>query len=277
MTKVAAIQMVSGANVGANLINAQMLMGKAKEQGAKLVVLPENFAFIGQKEEDTLLMSESKGNGRMQNFLSKQAKELDLWIIGGTIPIKSDDPKKVYSACILWNNMGEQVAQYNKLHLFDVYLAGSGEHYNESATYTPGNDLIVVKTPFGNIGLSICYDLRFPEMYIALRNKGADILCVPSAFTHATGQAHWKALLTARAIENQCYIIAPNQGGTHENKRKTYGHSCIIGPWGLQLSAMKTGTGFVIAETDLVRLEVLREEFPVFDHRQLNFSVNIVR
>ena len=275
MAKIAAIQMVSGATVGANLISAQTLMEKAKDQGAELVVLPENFALVGQKQEDILLVKEKEGHGRIQNFLCAQAKELDLWIIGGTIPIESSDSTKVFSSSIVWNNHGQQVARYDKLHLFDVYLAGSGEHYNESATYLAGNALTVVNTPFGNIGLSICYDLRFPEMYLALRNKGADILCVPSAFTHATGQAHWKTLLTARAIENQCYLVAPNQGGIHENKRQTYGHSSIIGPWGIQLASLQTGPGFIITDTDLVRLQVLREEFPVFAHRKLDVSVNI--
>lgn len=275
MAKIAAIQMVSGKKVGANLVMAQSLIEKAKDQGAKLVVLPENFALMPKNAEDVVLVKETYGDGRIQNFLSHLAQELDIWIIGGTIPIDSGDPHKVFSSCIVWNNTGQPVARYDKLHLFDVYLAGSGQHYHESATYLSGHALTVVDTPFGKIGLSICYDLRFPELYLALRHQGADILCLPAAFTQATGKAHWKTLLTARAIENQCYLVAANQGGAHENQRETYGHSSIIGPWGLPLGTLKEGAGFTVCDIDLVRLEVLREDFPVFDHRKINVDFQI--
>jgi predicted amidohydrolase len=268
-SKVAAIQMVSCSAVGPNLMTMQMLVNQAVEQGAQLIVLPENFAFMGNKDQDKLLIQEKIGSGRIQDFVAKCAQAHGVWIVAGTIPVTTDDPNKVASACLVFDGNGKQVARYDKIHLFDVFLGATGETYQESAHIKPGDEVVVVDSPFGKIGLSVCYDVRFPELYRQLREKGADILVVPSAFTATTGRMHWRTLLRTRAIENQCYLIAANQGGVHDNGRETHGHSMVIGPWGIVMGCKEVGIGTVVAEIDLVRIQVLREEFPVWDHRRL--------
>lgn len=268
--KVAVIQMVSCSAVGPNLMAAKLLVQKAADEGAKLIVLPENFALVGKDLEDVVLIKEEFGpEGRLQHFVANLAKRNQVWIVGGTLPIACAHPHQVRSASIVWNEQGQVVGRYDKIHMFDVFLAGSGEHYEESKVYERGSEVVVVPTPFGKLGLSICYDLRFPELYYAMREKGAEIFTVPSAFTSATGRAHWTPLLQARAIENQAYILAANQGGIHDNGRATYGHSMIVGPWGNVLSQQESGIGYAIAEIDLLRLQILREDFPVWSHRQL--------
>ncbi len=270
MPKIAAIQMESGQTIGANLVCAKLLLKQAADRGTTLAVLPENFAFMGT-DDGVLYIKENIGAGRIQDFISQQAQQLGIWIIAGSMPIacKQSD-NKVKSACLVWNDQGQLVARYDKIHLFDVCLPGPGEMYQESTYYNPGNSTTVIDTPIGKIGLSICYDLRFPELYRELRKKGAEIIAVPSAFTATTGKMHWEPLLRARAIENQCYVIGANQSGKHDNHRRTYGHSMIISPWGKIFEEKKTGAGVIVSDIDLSRVHILREEFPVWSHRQDN-------
>lgn len=268
MSRCAAIQMASGPNVGSNLLEAGKLVAEAAKAGAKLVVLPENFALMGVHELDKVKVREADGSGPIQIFLSETAKKLNIWLIAGTVPLEADDENKVRAACLVYNEQGERVARYDKVHLFDVSVPGTDEEYRESDSIENGDQPLVIDTPFGKIGLSICYDLRFPEFFRGMQEKGAEIIIVPSAFTAETGAAHWEVLLRARAIENLCYVIAPNQGGFHLNGRKTYGHSMIIDPWGVVLDCYKTGAGFVSAEVDMERLEKVRTSFPVLQHRR---------
>ncbi|HRJ53569.1 MAG TPA: carbon-nitrogen hydrolase family protein [Candidatus Thiothrix moscowensis] len=267
MTLMAAIQMASGPQVQANLMEAGRLIKEAAERSAKLVVLPETFAMMGANEADRVAIAETFGEGPIQAFISQQAKKHGVWIVAGTIPIRSDDPGRAYAASILYNDKGEAVARYDKIHLFDVLLSENQEVYTESDTTVPGHEAIVVDTPFGKLGMSVCYDLRFPELYRRLSARGAQILVIPSAFTELTGNAHWEALLRARAIENLCYVIAPGQGGYHVNGRTTYGHSMIIDYWGRIRGVQERGTGVVIAEIELAAQEQTRKTFPVLSHR----------
>ncbi|MBE0437984.1 MAG: carbon-nitrogen hydrolase family protein [Methylomicrobium sp.] len=269
MSKCAAIQMASSPNVGANLLEADKLIGEAVNAGAKLVVLPENFALMGENETDKLTIKEVDGNGPIQDFLASTAIKYKVWVVGGTIPLAGDNDNKVRAACLVYNDRGERVARYDKIHLFDVSVPDTEEEYRESNSIEPGHDPVVVDTPFGKLGLSVCYDLRFPELYRNLVAKGAEILLVPSAFTAQTGAAHWEVLLRARAIENLCYVIAPNQGGFHINGRKTFGHSMIVDPWGVVLGCHKNGGGFVCADIEHERLEKVRLSFPALQHRKI--------
>ena len=268
--KVAAIQMVSGTLVGPNLMTARNLIQKAVDQGAKLVALPENFACMTLESHEVHCIAEPFGNGRIQEWASRISEELGIWLVAGSIPLQSSNQlNKIRSASLVFDDHGIIVGRYDKMHLFDVTIFASGEHYCESDNCEPGDQVVVVDTPFGKLGLSICYDLRFPELYRALREKGADILLVPSAFTRTTGQVHWKPLLLARAIENQCMVIAPGQGGLHENRRETYGHSMVISPWGQIQSCLELGPGVALGEIDPLQCQILREDFPVFAHRRI--------
>ena len=271
--KAAAIQMNSGAEVGANLAQAQALLERAASAGAVLAVLPENFAFMGAQEKDKLLHGEADGQGLIQDFLAATAQRLKLWIIAGTLPIKAPDEDgcgKVYAACPVYNAQGERVARYDKIHLFDVDLA-NGEKYRESNSIARGAvQPMAVDTPVGRVGLSVCYDLRFPELYRAMAIDGATVLVVPAAFTAKTGAAHWHTLLKARAVENQCYVIAPGQCGMHPGGRATYGHSLILDPWGETLAeVLDDAPGIALAELDAARLAEVRASFPVLSHRRL--------
>lgn len=268
MSKVAAIQMASAPQREANLMEASRLIQQAKQQGAELVVLPENFPIMGVNESDKVDIREPYKDGRIQNFLSDQAKKHKIWIVGGTVPIECDDPNKILAACIVYNAEGEVVARYDKIHLFDVEL-GNDESYKESETIANGNELVVVDTPFGKLGLAICYDLRFPELFRQLVDKGAEIIAIPSAFTATTGKSHWEVLVRARAIENLCYVIAADQGGYHLNGRNTYGDSMVVDPWGNVLNRLSQGAGVVIADIDLGRMEKTRRTFPCLQHRTL--------
>jgi len=261
--------MASGSNVSANLVEVEREIRNASQAGARLVVLPENFSIMGHKDAEQLDVAEAEGSGPVQHFLSEQAKKYNIWLIAGTIPIKSDNEKKVYAACLVYNNQGQFIKRYNKIHLFDVYLESHGERYIESETFESGEEVVVVETPFGKVGLAICYDLRFPELFRKLVQMGAEIIVVPSAFTAVTGKAHWEVLLRARAIENLCYIIAPNQGGYHVNGRETYGHSMIVDPWGGILDILPQGAGCVIADIDIGNVKKLRKNFPVLGHRKI--------
>jgi nitrilase len=269
---VAAIQMSSVADVQANLQTALRLLRQAAAGGAMVAVLPENFAFMGAHERDKLALAEAAGDAGapIQGFLSRTARELGLWIVAGTVPIAvPGDAGKVYAASLVYDAQGGVAARYDKIHLFDVEVPG-GERYRESATIAFGAPApVLVETPAGRLGLSVCYDLRFPELYRALAGAGAEILTVPSAFTARTGRVHWDALLRARAIENQCYVVAPGQYGTHAGGRATHGNSLIADPWGEVLARQESGDAAVLATVSRERLEQVRASFPALAHRRL--------
>lgn len=268
MSKIAAIQMMSTHHVDQNLKSAAAFLGRAVSAGAQLIVLPEDFAFIGLNEGDKLTIKEDFGAGPVQAFLSEQAKSHQVWLIAGSVPLCTQDEHKCYSACLVFNDQGECVARYNKIHLFDVTVSDH-QQYQETAVVKPGDDCVVLDTPLGRVGLSICYDLRFPELYRALLTKGAEIIVVPSAFTAVTGQAHWEVLLRARAIENLCYVVAANQSGIHKKGKETYGHSLIVDPWGVVLDCIVQGEGIVCADLDLLHLQTIRKHFPSISHRRI--------
>lgn len=274
MNKVAAIQMASGPKVKANLDEAKKLISIAVQQDAELIVLPENFAIMGMTEMDKVGVSEKTGEGPIQDFLSQQASKHGIWLVGGTIPIQSKEVGKVYSACMLYNDSGEMVARYDKIHLFDVTLEANNESYTESQSITSGDEVVVVDTPFGKLGLAICYDLRFPELFRAMVDVGMEICVLPSAFTSLTGKAHWEALLRARAIENLSYMVAAGQGGYHVNGRETHGDSMIVDPWGVVLNRLPHGTGVVVSDIDISRLKGTRELFPALQHKRLDCKIN---
>jgi nitrilase len=270
MTLIAAIQMASGTNVPANLNEVVKHIDQASAEGAELIVLPENFGLMPMSDEDKLQHVERDGEGPMQDALAQAAAKNKVWIVGGTIPIKSRESKRAWQTCFLYDARGQQVARYDKVHLFDVTIDESDERYSESSCTLPGSSLTVVDTPFGRLGLSICYDLRFPELYRAMLDQGMEIAAVPSAFTKTTGQAHWEVLVKARAIENSAYVIAAAQGGFHVNGRETYGHSMIVNPWGASVSEpMGSESGFTLANIDVERLRQLRATFPAIEHKVL--------
>lgn len=269
MKRVAAIQMASGPNVGANLNEAGRLIGRAVESGAELVVLPENFAIMGMHETDKVKHQEAPGQGPIQDFLAEQALRHGAWIVGGTIPLQSSDAQRIRAACLLFNDRGEQVARYDKVHLFDVHIEENAETYNESQTIEPGREATVVDTPFGRLGMAVCYDLRFPELFRRMADQAVDLVALPSAFTAITGRAHWEVLVRARAIENLIYMVAAAQGGYHVNGRETYGHSMIVDPWGTILQELPSGPGVVSAELDPKRIADTRRNFPVLQHRKI--------
>jgi nitrilase len=267
MAVVAALQMASGPNVNANLLEAERLLAKAAAAGAQLAVLPENFALMGYHEVDKLAICESEGNGPLQSFLARQAARHNLWLVGGTIPLAANEKGKVRASCLLFDAKGRQAARYDKMHLFDVKIPNKEESYRESACIEPGNRPVVADTPFGRLALAVCYDLRFPELFRELLEQGMEILALPSAFTAITGEAHWEPLLRARAIENLCYVIASAQGGYHANGRETHGDSMIIDPWGVILKRLPRGPGIVLAQLDRSRLATTRQLFPALMHR----------
>jgi len=275
MAKFSAIQMASGPNISANLSEAERLIKMSVDSGAELVVLPENFAHMGMKNEDILQVAEDTENpGEILEFLSNCAKQYGIWLLGGTVPLKTDDPQKTLSASILYNAQGEQVARYNKIHLFDMDLSEASGAYHESSFTKAGSDVITIDSPYGKLGIAICYDIRFPELFRKMTKNGMEILLIPSSFTAITGQAHWEILNRSRAIENVCYVVASAQGGYHVNGRETYGHSMIISPWGKVLDQLNSGSGFVIADVDKSFVEETRNNFPVLEHRKLicNFT-----
>lgn len=265
IVKVAAIQMASGPYVSANLSEAERLIETAVNLGAKLVVLPEYFAIMGLKETDKVAVREEEGKGPIQGFLSNMASKHKIWLIGGTIPLTSNFPNKVRNSCLVFNDQGKQVARYDKIHLFGLDLGN--EHYHEEKTIEAGNAIKVVESPFGKIGLSVCYDLRFPELYRAMGE--VNIIVVPSAFTDTTGKAHWESLIRARAIENLSYVIAPAQGGYHVSGRETHGNSMIVDPWGVVLDRLPRGSGVVIATMNPSFQESLRKSLPALKHRTI--------
>jgi len=272
--RVAAIQMASGPNVNANLLESGRLIADAVKAGAGLVVLPENFALMGLAETDKVELRESPGVGPMQEFLAQQADKHDIWLVGGTIPMVLDDPGKVRASCLVFDEQGQQVARYDKIHLFDVHVVDTDENYVESETIESGDRLVVIDSPFGRLGLSVCYDLRFPELYRGLLDEGMEVMTLPAAFTAITGKAHWESLVRARAIENLSYLVAAAQGGYHINGRETHGDSMIVDPWGTVLDRLPRGSGVVVADINLDRLTSTRRHFPTVDHRRLRCAYN---
>lgn len=269
MSRAAAIQMRAGDDLRINLRLAELQIHKAADAGAELLVLPENFAFMGSHDADKVALREQPGRGPIQDFLAQQANRHRVWIVGGTLPMVSDQQGKVRAASLVFDDHGHVVARYDKIYLFDVTL-NADTSYQESRTIDPGDAPVVVDTPLGRLGLAICYDLRFPELFRALIDQGAELFALPAAFTAITGQAHWEPLLRARAIENQCYLIAANQWGIHPNAQHSWGHSMVVDPWGQFTQTGPTGDGFVTIDTDLAYLHQTREDFPALKHRRLS-------
>jgi nitrilase len=267
---VAAIQLASGSNVSANLLETARLTEAAVKQGAQMVVLPENFAFIGRHCKDTNSLREAPNDGPLQAFLSQLAARLGIWLVGGTIPLEADHAAKWRAACTVYDEEGRQVGRYDKQHLFDVNLVESDEQFVESETIEAGDRVLVLNSPVGRLGIAVCYDLRFPELFRAMVDRGVEVIALPAAFTAITGRAHWETLVRARAIENLAYVIAAAQGGFHVASRETYGHSVIVDPWGTKLAERERGNGCVVAKIDPEFQQTTRRNFPCLDHRRLH-------
>ena len=264
---VAALQMVSTPDVGRNLDAAGKLITQAAAQGARLVVLPEYFCLLGRRDRDKLGVAEADGDGPIQHFLASAAQRHGITVIGGTLPLRTSDPDRVRNSSCVYGPAGQQLARYDKIHLF-AYDSGQ-ERYDEGRVLQAGDTPMAIEIEGHRVGLSVCYDLRFPELYRALMTPPCDLIVVPSAFTHTTGQAHWELLLRARAVENQCYVLAPAQGGLHENGRRTFGHSMLIDPWGQVLACQPEGEGVVAGEVNRQRLDEVRRQLPALAHRRL--------
>jgi nitrilase len=263
--KIAAVQMISGPDVMPNLATAGRLIAEAAAAGAQLVALPEYFPLIGATDADRLAAREAEGGGPIQDFLADAARRHGLWLVGGSLPLTADDPAKLRNACLVFDPQGQRVARYDKIHLFG--FSKGEEAYDEAATIERGDQVVSFDSPLGRIGVAICYDLRFPELFRAMGEM--DLLILPAAFTETTGRAHWELLLRARAVENQCYVLAAAQGGRHPNGRLTHGNSMVIDPWGEVLARMDKGEGVVMAELDRQRLVETRSSLPALKHRIL--------
>jgi len=267
---IAVIQMVSQDDVLANLAAARRLLEQAARDGARLAVLPENFAAMGRRDLADLGRAEAQGHGPILPWLKSTARDLRLWIVGGTLPLPpAGQPEAKANACsLLIDDQGEVVARYDKLHLFDVDVADARGRYRESDDYAFGQRVVVADTPVGRLGLTVCYDLRFPELYTALREAGAELISAPAAFTAVTGAAHWEVLIRARAIETQCYLLAAGQGGSHPKGRETWGQSAIVDPWGRILAEQAKGEGVLLAERDSEEQAAVRQRMPIARHRR---------
>lgn len=261
--KAAALQMISTPDVTENIATAERLIAQAAQAGAQLLVLPEYFAIMGARDTDKLALIEDEGRGPIQDFLAAMALKHQVWLAGGTLGLRAQVENKVRNSLLLFNPQGQRVARYDKIHLFG--FDNGSECYRESDTIERGDTLIAVDTAIGRLGLSVCYDLRFPELFRAM--GALDILILPAAFTATTGRAHWEVLLRARAIENQCFVVASGQGGVHPTGRETFGHSMLIDPWGQVLDCLPSGEGFVIAELKASQLERVRKTLPALAHR----------
>lgn len=273
--RVAALQMVSSHDKYSNLIQAERLIKEGVEQGAELLLLPENFAVFTSKKVLNQAQSNDANVSDIRDFLRAQSSQYGVWLIAGSVPVLDDTTTgkqaaagKVFTSSLVYSPEGVEVARYDKLHLFDVDVDDAQGSYRESEQFESGDEVVVAELPQCVLGLSICYDLRFPELYRRLSFLGANVMLVPAAFTYKTGEAHWQVLLQARAIENQCYIIAANQGGQHDSKRHTWGHSCIVNPWGEVIAQRELGEGVVVADLDLGLVDQLRENMPVLMHRR---------
>lgn len=272
--KIAAIQMVSGMDLSQNMEQAKTLVEQAAAGGAQLVLLPEYFCLMGAKDSDKLLIAEADGAGPIQDRLASFAQKNGIWLIGGTVPLKTADPHKVWNSTLVFNPQGMRIARYDKIHLFSFSAESSShkENYNEALTISAGTQPVIVECDLLKIGLSICYDLRFPELYRFMSRLpgGMDLIVVPAAFTYTTGKAHWELLLRARAIENQCYVLAAAQGGLHANGRRTWGHSMLVDPWGEVISqAPDQGEAVLIGDIDLEKIRTVRLSLPALSHRVL--------
>ncbi|HEY0065534.1 MAG TPA: carbon-nitrogen hydrolase family protein [Telluria sp.] len=265
MTMVAAVQMISTPDVGANIASARRLVAQAAATGAKLVVLPEYWPIMGMSEVDKVGLAERPGSGPIQDFMAGAAREHGVWLIGGTLPLVSNDAGRVLNTTLVYDPQGKPVSRYDKIHLFG--FTKGAETYDEARTIVPGESVMVLDAPFGRVGLAICYDLRFPELFRAMGE--CTLMVVTAAFTHTTGLAHWEVLLRARAIENQCYVLASAQGGTHPNGRRTFGHSMLIDPWGEVKAVLPEGEGVVSGSIDAAYLASVRESLPALKHRKL--------
>jgi predicted amidohydrolase len=263
--RVAAVQMISGSDVTANLAAASPLIAEAAAAGARLVVLPEYFGIFGNTATDKVAVRETEGDGAQQRFLADEARRYGIWLVGGTVPLACSDPARVRSACLVYGPDGRRVARYDKIHLFAFAL--DEERYDEGRTIEAGTRPVAIELPCGRVGLSVCYDVRFPELYRSLGDLA--LILVPSAFTATTGAAHWHLLLRARAVENQCYVLAAAQGGTHPGGRRTYGHSVLIDPWGRIVAEREEGAGIVVGDVDQARVAEVRAQLPAHSHRVL--------
>ncbi len=269
VVRAAAIQMNSGADVTANLVLAATLLTEARQTGCRFAALPENFAFMGKRNADKLAVAEEVGIGPIQDFLADISRRLEMWVVAGSVNIRSELPDRCYGSSLVYDPSGQVAARYDKIHLFDVSLPDKNEQYRESAVLKHGSEVVALTTDIGRLGLTICYDLRFPELFRYLVDEGATVFTVPAAFTQETGKAHWEALLRARAIENLAYVIAPGQHGQHADGRTTFGHSMIIDPWGQVIARQDSGDAVVIAEIDPQLPQRLRASFPALQHRRI--------
>ncbi|MFK8329268.1 carbon-nitrogen hydrolase family protein [Pseudomonas sp. BJa5] len=276
--KSAVIQMVSQSDIAANLAQARRLLEQAAQGGARLAVLPENFAAMGRRDTAAIGRAEALGEGPILPWLKQTARDLRLWVVAGTVPLPPvGQPEAKSHACsLLIDEHGETVARYDKLHLFDVDVADNRGRYRESDDYAHGSQVVVADTPVGRLGLSVCYDLRFPELYSALRAAGAELISAPAAFTAVTGAAHWEVLIRARAIETQCYVLAAAQGGIHPGPRETYGHAAIVDPWGRIVAEQASGEAVLLGERDSSEQASIRARMPVALHRRF-FSQDALR
>ncbi|MFT5643666.1 MAG: putative amidohydrolase [Janthinobacterium sp.] len=265
MNAVAAIQMISSASVSDNIATARRLVGQAAAAGAQLVLLPEYWAIMGHSDNDKVALAEQPGHGVIQDCMAGLAREHGIWLIGGTLPLQTEVPGKVFNTTLVYDPQGQPVGRYDKIHLFG--FSNGNETYDESRTIVPGSLIGSIEAPFGRVGLSVCYDLRFPELYRAMGS--CTLIVVPAAFTHTTGLAHWEVLLRARAIENQCYVLAAAQGGLHLNGRRTWGHSMLIDPWGKVVAELAEGEGVVTGVIDGDLLDSVRTNLPALRHRTL--------
>ncbi len=260
--------MVSTDNLDANLAQAADLLKEAANHGAQFALLPEYFPIMSDDETAKISIGEVEGRGPIQDFLADQSKRNHLWLMAGTFSLQSEEASRVHNTCLLFNPDGIRTHRYDKIHLFDVQVGDEEkEVYNESNTIIPGRNTVVAETPLGRIGMTVCYDLRFPELYRELSKQQAEIITVPSAFTYATGKRHWELFLRTRAVENLCYVIASNQGGQNTETRRTWGHSMVVDPWGDVLCSLEEGPGVACADIDLARVHNLRQSFPALEHR----------
>ncbi|KXW58616.1 MAG: carbon-nitrogen hydrolase family protein [Ferrovum myxofaciens] len=270
--RVAALQMASGPHLDANLCEAERLIKMAADAGASLVALPEFFALMGMRDSDKIAIAEPFGRGSVQEFLARSARRFGVWLVGGTVPLKGHDDRRIRNSCLVYDTEGHCVARYDKIHLFEFQRAQ--ERYDEAQTIEPGDEVVTFESPFGKIGLSVCYDLRFPELYRAMGE--VDLIFIPSAFTETTGRAHWEPLVRARAIENLAYVVAPAQGGYHMNGRETHGASMIVDPWGVVLDQLPRGSGVVMAGVNPVHQADLRSQLPALSRRRIPWEKGLV-
>jgi len=268
VTRVAAVQMTSSTEVKDNLAVTEALLAQAHVAGAEVVLLPENFALMSADDNERWQVRETLGQGPIQEFLANMARRYEFWLVGGTLSLLDGNQEKLCSSCLVYDPKGDRRARYDKIHLFDVELDG-GESYRESEYYAAGEDIVVVDTPHGRLGIAVCYDLRFPELFRSMLDKQVEVFMIPAAFTAYTGRAHWEVLVRARAIENTAFVVAAGQSGRHANGRCTHGDSMVVDPWGNILNRRQVGEGLVVADLDLGELKSIRKKLPSVHHRKI--------